>query len=349
MGVRRLRAVAAASITIMIVALGIAPGAFAADDVALSSPFAGDEVLYDSSNYTTEPSEVLNCPAGTSGGRSGWTRFVATVSGVLTVTLLTDYDAILHVYTAPSAAPPGFGVLQDMGCANDNHGEKGGTEARAVGITTGQSVYVQTLGVCAAPCNAMGAQTGAGANTLRFSVVPDDTDQDGVADTVDSCPEVAGTEADGCPVPPPPDRDKDGVPDARDGCADAAGDLANGCPSQINGTIRGRWRVNRVMTQLVSLVVEAPVGSRINLRCEARRGVCPFTRKVITATSRRATSLTSYFGRRKVFPSGMNIFIRVTHDRQIGIYQRLLTRRGRKLPKVTRACIYTDGKARPCT
>ena len=344
-----MRAAAAASITVMIVALGIAPAAFAADDVALSTPFAGDEVLYDSSNYTTEASEVLDCPPGTAGGRTGWTRFVATVSGVLTVNLLSDYDAILHLYTATSAAPPGLGVLQDAGCANDHHGDKGGTETRAVGSWPASPSTSRRSASARAPCNAMGAQTGAGANTLRFSLVPDDTDQDGVADTADACPEVAGTEADGCPVPPPPDGDKDGVPDAGDRCATAPGDLANGCPSQINGTIRGRWRVNRLMTQLVSLVVEAPVGSRINVRCQARRGVCPFTRRVVTTTTRRTTSLTSYFGRRKVFPSNMSIFIRVTHARQIGIYQRLVTRRGRKLPRVTRACIYTDGKARPCT
>ncbi len=349
MRVKRLRAALAASLMAVVVLLGIAPGAFAADDVVLTTPFAGDEVLYDSSNYTTEPGEILACPPGTSGGRTGWTRYVAPLSGVVTVTLTTDYDAILHVYTAPASSPPGLAGLQDMGCADADHAEKGGIETRPVGIATGQSVYVQTLGVCEAPCNAMGAETGAGANTLKFSLVPDDTDQDGVADTADACPEIAGTEADGCPLPPPPDADKDGVPDARDACAGAAGDLANGCPSQINGTIRGRWRVNRLMTQLVSLVVEAPLGSRINMRCEARKGVCPFSRRVVNTTTRRTTNLTSYFGRRKVFPSNMNIFIRVTHDRQIGIYQRLVTRRGRKLPKVTRACIYTDGKARPCT
>ena len=239
--------------------LGIAPGALAADDVVLTTPFAGDEVLYDSSNYTTEPSEVLNCPPGTSGGRSGWTRFVAPVSGVLTVTLMTDYDAILHVYTAPASSPPGLAGLQDMGCANANHGAKGGIETRPVGLATGQSVYVQTLGVCEAPCNAMGAQTGAGANTLNSASCPTTPIRTASRTRPTPAQRSPAPRPTAVPLPPPPGCDKDGVPDARDGCADAAGDLANGCPSQINGTIRGRWRVNRVMTQLVSLVVEAPV------------------------------------------------------------------------------------------
>lgn len=61
-------------------------------------------------------------------------------------------------------------------------------------------------------------------------VVPEkDTDGDGIVDSKDKCPAVAGTaKYDGCPVP---DTDKDGINDENDKCPTVAG-LAkyNGCP-----------------------------------------------------------------------------------------------------------------------
>lgn len=56
---------------------------------------------------------------------------------------------------------------------------------------------------------------------------PLDRDNDGVADYMDACPDVAGkTELNGCP-----DRDNDGVSDATDRCPDSAGSAAlKGCP-----------------------------------------------------------------------------------------------------------------------
>ncbi len=55
---------------------------------------------------------------------------------------------------------------------------------------------------------------------------PADSDGDGIADTDDSCPQVAGTpDTQGCP-----DRDADGIADDNDGCPDVAGPKAlNGC------------------------------------------------------------------------------------------------------------------------
>ena len=61
------------------------------------------------------------------------------------------------------------------------------------------------------------------------AVVLADTDNDGVPDSTDACPSVAGlARYKGCPVP---DTDKDGVNDEMDKCPDVAG-LAryNGCP-----------------------------------------------------------------------------------------------------------------------
>ena len=56
-----------------------------------------------------------------------------------------------------------------------------------------------------------------------------DSDGDGIVDSLDACPLVAGLQSyKGCPIP---DRDKDGVNDEEDKCPDMPGDKANaGCP-----------------------------------------------------------------------------------------------------------------------
>jgi OOP family OmpA-OmpF porin len=71
---------------------------------------------------------------------------------------------------------------------------------------------------------------------------PADTDGDGIPDTVDACPTVAGVASpdprkNGCPVT---DRDGDGIPDAEDACPDVAGvrttdPKTNGCPPDQDG------------------------------------------------------------------------------------------------------------------
>lgn len=346
---RRVRIAAAVAVAAF-GSLGIVASAGAADDLVLAAPLSGiqSEVAFDSSGYTSEPGEITECPAGTVGGRSAWTRFDPTLSGTLSISVVSRYDAILHVYTTASTARSVIADLRDSGCTDADHAGGGGTESRSLAVTAGEAVYVQTLGVCPAPCDAPGAQTGAGATTVRLTLDPDDTDVDGVPDTLDACPATPGTQADGCPVPLPADADKDGVPDERDACRAAAGNLVDGCPGPLGGGIRGRWQVNQLQTKLLSLVVEAPLGSRINLRCSARARVCPFERRVIGRTMRRFTSLTRYFGERRVFPSDMSIFVRVTHTRRIGIYQHLRTRRGQRLPRVTRACIYPGARIQPC-
>ncbi|MBS2024060.1 MAG: OmpA family protein, partial [Deltaproteobacteria bacterium] len=66
---------------------------------------------------------------------------------------------------------------------------------------------------------------------------PPDRDHDGIPDSLDKCPDVAGLkELDGCPKPP--DRDGDGVADADDQCPDVAGPADNhGCPVAPKVTI----------------------------------------------------------------------------------------------------------------
>lgn len=61
-----------------------------------------------------------------------------------------------------------------------------------------------------------------------------DEDGDGVSDDIDKCPGVKGV-ADfaGCPPPPPPDSDGDGIIDADDACPNEAGPArTQGCPDR---------------------------------------------------------------------------------------------------------------------
>ena len=97
-------------------------------------------------------------------------------------------------------------------------------------------------------------------------LLPADSDGDGVIDTHDQCPQVAGVPPLGCPPdsdndsildpddrcpheagvastdpakhgcpPPPPDVDQDGVSDASDACPTVAGDGPTGCPLDTDG------------------------------------------------------------------------------------------------------------------
>ena len=144
------------------------------------------------------------------------------------------------------------------------------------------------------------------------------------------------------------DTDADGVPDSADSCRSTAGDLQNGCPSELNAEIRERWRVTTRGSQLVALVVRAPTGSRIELRCTARRGVCGVSKRIIARTTTRTTGLTRYFKRSRIMPALTMISVRVTRPRQIGVYERHVTRTKQRLPKVTQRCIRA-GTVQPCT
>ena len=65
--------------------------------------------------------------------------------------------------------------------------------------------------------------------TVPLPQAPQDSDNDGIANNVDSCPNVVGVARyNGCPVP---DTDKDGINDDADSCATVAGVARyNGCP-----------------------------------------------------------------------------------------------------------------------
>ncbi len=151
------------------------------------------------------------------------------------------------------------------------------------------------------------------------------------------------------PTPGVPDSDGDEVVDGVDFCPIVPGNLRNGCPSELNAQVIGRWRTNRLYSKLISLSVRATTGSRIELRCSGDRKKCGFTRRTITATTRRVTSLTRFFKGNRILSAGTSISVRVTRPLQVGTYKRLVTRRGRKLPKVTEGCLSArTGAVGPC-
>jgi serine/threonine protein kinase len=76
-----------------------------------------------------------------------------------------------------------------------------------------------------------------------------DSDGDGIADSIDQCPLVAGPAPAGCPntqPPPPQDSDGDGIPDSADQCPQAPGVAPTGCPAQTQAPFNatGFWTDN---------------------------------------------------------------------------------------------------------
>ena len=147
------------------------------------------------------------------------------------------------------------------------------------------------------------------------------------------------------PTPDATDRDGDGVLDRVETCPRVAGDLKNGCPSELNADVVGRWRVNTLFSQLLSLTVRAPTGARIEVRCGGRPTLCPFRLRGVGRTTRRTTGLTRLFGRTRILRAHMVITVRVSRPLQIGVYERLETRTGRRLPRVTQRCLGSAGGA----
>ena len=169
-------------------------------------------------------------------GRTAWVRFTAGVTGTLFVGAITSsYDSVLMVrkgVALPLGASSQFTVLsgaQDCSDANNGAGNEGVGNFPVVASGT---YYVQVGPKCTdgRPCTDPGS---GGPTTIQLTFVPADTDGDGVADTNDACPSVAGqATAQGCP-----DADGDGIrnDNGADNCPSQAGVAApapyNGCPA----------------------------------------------------------------------------------------------------------------------
>jgi len=78
-----------------------------------------------------------------------------------------------------------------------------------------------------------------------------DTDEDGVPDPRDSCPEEYAPNPDGCPDIIP-DRDRDGFPDEEDACPDEAAATMDGCPEASTPEQRAEAIKDALLSALVS-------------------------------------------------------------------------------------------------
>ena len=214
------------------------------------------------------------------GGKTSWVRFTAGSRGLVKlISANANFDVILHTYRSrPGQAVRDFGDLDDINCNGIRENQNGETDdyrfgppTAGVRLEAGQSLYVQTLGVCAlvpAPeanfdsCSNYDTNppVRTGTNSVQVVFVPDNRDGDDVPDTLDACPDQdsRGRDADrdgcldvdsdgdgvddpvdACPATPGGTSDanpRDGCPDDTDG--DGLADALDECPSQP-GTVRG--------------------------------------------------------------------------------------------------------------
>lgn len=112
---------------------------------------------------------------------------------------------------------------------------------------------------------------------------PTDADNDGIVDTVDGCPNAAGPKStNGCP-----DRDGDNIADKNDSCPDLAGNTANGCPNVTTTTSStknsGTVNTNTVDTDLT--MAPYRIQDKINIIAQDVKFPSGSTRLTTTAIS----------------------------------------------------------------
>jgi hypothetical protein len=332
---------------------------YASEHVELKPTSAKPETLkvgpIDSRNFnllTPTSAESHHCKLGGEtiyGSNSGWLRVESTVKGTISVGAEADkseqtlYTVILSLFSGS----------EKLGCDWESlPGETIFTPVVGpVDISPGAPIDIQWLGATclepetpACPTPESAHVEGAGGPTsLFFTLTPQDTDKDGVPDTLDHCETVFGTEPNGCPPTPPPpppppvkivvaapppkppaDTDHDGIPDSQDRCpsefANAsiseAGDGRAGCLEPLKHHLNVRFGKTRKGATLRVYSLVAPVGSQVTLRCRGR--ACPRSLPRLT-TKTTTTSLVSLFrrgglrrGKALWIPVGTTITVTVT-------------------------------------
>jgi hypothetical protein len=152
----------------------------------------------------------------------------------------------------PTSGPPGTTIVV-LDSSGTNRGKNcgvssGSASPQSIGVMQGSISYVVPSAVAAGTSLSFictGGADGMRTNTATFTVTtlaiivqppgqPADSDGDGLPDTRDNCPTVAGSlENGGCPLSAPPaaDADGDGLPDSADVCPNETGvPENNGCP-----------------------------------------------------------------------------------------------------------------------
>ena len=184
-------------------------------------------------------------------GRTAWIRINVGVSGKVGITASTGYDGVLNLFKA-SETTYGQAVFANLLGSEECSSRTNGPGVESVGTSCGGAAclvldpaydwYVQVGGKCPpnptpppgntpATCNQ--PEVPGGVTNIQINFIPDDTDGDGVPNSIDSCADTpAGTRVNtaGCP-----DADGDGIADTADQCPSAAGVTNpapyNGCPA----------------------------------------------------------------------------------------------------------------------
>ena len=167
------------------------------------------------------------------GARTAWVRFVSGVVGSLKIDATAGFDVIAWERAGPLRVPgsTNFTELGGADCIDSTAPRINGERLGPDRVSADSVTHVEIATYCgsgpdlntACPIGTADASTG-GAVSLKLTFTPDDQDADGVADTLDACPTVKGTAADGCL-----DGDGDGVSDFVDQCPTVKGDNAIGC------------------------------------------------------------------------------------------------------------------------
>lgn len=174
-------------------------------------------------------------------GRTAWVRFDPAVDGQLLVQAITPgYDSVIILHRTPDVAwrQGDLSTLQSAECAandpdagNEVIGSCNGTPCLPVSAEL--TYYVQVGGRCPSttdPTTCEQPSVPGGSTRIEVRFVPDDSDADGVPDTQDLCVggQAGEVNAAGCP-----DQDHDGLADSLDACPTLAGNPDppyNGCP-----------------------------------------------------------------------------------------------------------------------
>lgn len=205
--------------------------------------FTSAPVSYSSAGYSWEDGEAAfsdvdyaSCAERVGEGfvrhtaaRTAWLRFRPGIAGSLTVIVNSSYDAMINVRALPYSA--GSYTLATAGgvqnCQDSRSAMPNETLTNEPVTDPAALVLVQVGVSCPRPVTAQScaaADGGPTSITLRFT--PANRDADAVPDTLDACPDDAGTARNGCT-----DADGDGASDAEDACLGIVGDLADGCLS----------------------------------------------------------------------------------------------------------------------
>lgn len=179
--------------------------------------------------------------------------FFVSLIGLTLTALAQGYSLSI----APASGPPGTTVSL---APNPTYSDE---RCFANGAPIGHSYVVpaDASGTITFYCEAGSGEFYSRTNDAVFTVIPLDSDGDGIPDDQDACPDQPYQGNNGCPpspteppaptnppiatvvpqpeepAPPPgptvsPDRDGDGIPDSQDACPDQFFQNGNGCPSE---------------------------------------------------------------------------------------------------------------------